>query len=473
MKKTIYITCPTGRRIFGMTILACLSCFFVNETFAKQVEASTAKKTAENFLYSNAKISSAELNLSYTEKSQSGDADFFIFDINNHSGFIIISADDAVRPVIGYSTEKSFVKPSATSNPNFNFWMEGRKSEIEFARNNNIQADEKIKNEWYGYSANKITPPIINTVQPLCDAEWGQQSPYNDLCPQGALVGCVATAMAEIMRKWNYPTTGTGSSSYNSNNYGQQSANYGATTYNWSAMTTPMCMGSNNDVATIMYHCGVSVQMDYGTSVSLAMLCCSNPSAKYAFPTYFGYDPGIQYKDQSTMTTASWISLLETEFNAGRPVMYQGVDPNGGGHGWVADGYDASDMMHMNWGWDGQANGYYDVNNVSPSGTGLNFTQYLAVLANIHPASATSAEEISSESSISVYPNPSSDFFVLNSEWKNCSVKIFDVTGNLVKDFSNINQFPFTMEKGNISSGMYFLELKSENKTDRIKLLIQ
>ena len=472
MKKSIYLTCPIGRRIFGMTILTCLGFFFANEIFAKQVEASTARKAAENFLFAHAKISSAELNLAYTEKSQTGDADYYVFTFKQHKGFIIVSAEDAGIPVIGYSTENNFSAPAAGTN--FGWWMENRKKEIEYLRANNISADAETAVKWNNCLSGKNIFPVTNgSVAPLCDAEWGQQSPYNDLCPQGALVGCVATAMAEIMRKWEYPITGTGSSSYNSNNYGQQSANYGATTYNWSGMTTPAAMSPNNDVATIMYHCGVSVQMDYGTSVSLAMMCCSNPSAKYAFVNYFGYDPGIQYKDQTTMTTAAWISLLETEFNAGRPVMYQGVDPNGGGHGWVADGYDASDYMHMNWGWDGQANGYYEVTNIAPNGTGLNFTQYLAVLANIHPASATSAEEISSPSEITVYPNPISESATIFSEMKNCSIKIFDVTGNVVKVFSNVNQFPFTIERKNISSGIYFLELRSENKIDRIKLIVQ
>jgi hypothetical protein len=354
----------------------------INVGSAKHVEADLAKQVAQNFILQNARYGSLDLTLAVTERSAAGEADYYVFDVNNHSGFVVICAEDAARPVIGYSTEGPFIQPSASVNPNFNFWMEKRKTEIEYIRANKMEADQTIKNEWTNYSSTlKTGYPVVNVpVTPLCAANWGQGGTYNDLCPGGSVTGCVATAMAIIMKKWAYPTTGTGSSSYNSGSYGTLTANYGTTTYNWSAMTTPYCSGTNTSVATIMYHCGVSVEMSYSPSGSGAMVC-GQPGAEYSFKTYFGYDPGILCVMQAS--DPNWVADLKTEFNAGRPVQYQGVDASQGGHTWVCDGYDATDKMHMNWGWDGSSNGYFDVNNLSVSG--LNFTTQLGGLTHIKP----------------------------------------------------------------------------------------
>src|ERR1051326_4657122 len=355
-----------------------------NALFAKSVDVNSAKQVAENFLSKHAKFKSLNLSLAYTEKSQAGDADYYVFDLNYGNGFIIISAEDAGHPVIGYSTEgRAFAKPSSTENPEFNFWIEGKKKEIEFMRSYNILPTSEIKNEWSGWAANKLMPPSINTVSPLCATNWNQNGggsvPYNADCPGGSVTGCVATAMAQIMKKWNYPATGTGSSSYNSGSYGTLSANYGATTYNWANMPNN---SSNADVALISYHCGVSVDMAYSPNGSGAQVCGGNPSAQYSYVTYFKYATAIVCKAQAT-ERSNWITELENEFNAGRPMEYQGDDASAGGHTWVGDGYDASNNIHMNWGWGGYNNGYYSVTNLNPSG--YNFSQQTGGLINIKP----------------------------------------------------------------------------------------
>ena len=98
----------------------------INSVNAKQVSLNTAQQVAENYIQQNAKTKNLSLTLSYTEKSSAGESDYYVFDINNHSGFVIVSAEDAGHPIIGYSTECVFAKPSATENPNFYFWMEKR-----------------------------------------------------------------------------------------------------------------------------------------------------------------------------------------------------------------------------------------------------------------------------------------------------------------------------------------------------------
>src|ERR1051325_2379413 len=134
--------------------LVFISCLVVFSTaIAKNVTQDDAKKVAANFISQNYKLANADLTLVYTEKSSSGEDDYFVFNINP-SGFIIISAEDAGFPVIGYSTETTFESPSATSNPNFVFWMNGRKDEIEYIRQHHFLPTDEIKDQWNIYTNN-------------------------------------------------------------------------------------------------------------------------------------------------------------------------------------------------------------------------------------------------------------------------------------------------------------------------------
>lgn len=443
----------------------------INSVNAKQVLPNSAQQVAENYIRQNTKTKNLALTLSYTEKSSAGESDYYVFDINNHSGFVIVSAEDAGHPIIGYSTESAFVKPSATENPNFYFWMEKRKKEIEFMRNNNIQADSEIKNEWTGYSTNKFSPPSVNTVTPLCQAIWDQGSPYNGMCPGNSYTGCVATAMAIIMKYWSYPAQGNGQSSYASA-YGTLSANYGATTYNWANMPVPY--GSGSDVAKIMYHCGVSVEMMYSPSGSGAYVCDPVPSAENAYKTYFKYDPGLHCADQTAYTTSAWIQLLESELNAGRPFNYQGVDPVQGGHVWVCDGFDASNNFHMNWGWSGYQNGYFAVTALQADG--MTFSQEMYALIGIKPLGATGIADATSVNSINVYPNPVTDFFTIEGKSvEKIHYTLYDALGTEIKSadiFSNGNRIVSTVQLNDIASGIYFLQLNGGNNIVTKKLNI-
>src|ERR1035437_3310116 len=228
------------------------------------------------------------------------------------------------------------------------------------------------------------------TVAPLVQTTWNQSPNYNAMCPSSSVTGCVATAMAQIMRFWNCPAVCTGSSSYCdctsggfSNQYGTLSANYGATTYNWSNMPLNVT-GANTDVATLNYQCGVSVEMDYSPSGSGAQVIGGNPSAQYSYITYFGYDPNtIQGLDKASYSDAQWIALLKGDLNIGRPIQYIGADPSAGGHTWVCDGYDTNDNFHMNWGWGGADDGYFGINALSAGG--YTFSDQNAALIGIQP----------------------------------------------------------------------------------------
>ena len=353
----------------------------------------TAQAVAANFYAQATQKKVSDIKLTYTELSSAGEPVYFAFNVNGSEGFVLVSAEDAGRPILGYSTQGNYIVPSATSNSELYFWMQTRKTEIEGIRAANVKADAAVSKEWTDYIVNKIHNPVALSTPhgPLVKSTWNQNGggsvPYNNLCPGGSVTGCVATTMAQIMRYWEYPTMGTGSHSYNAGSYGTLTANF-AKTYNWTSMPLG---GSNSNVAQISYDCGVSVNMSYSPSGSGAQVCGGNPSALYSFKTYFKYDPSLQCMSYSGNKT-SWNATLVTEFTAGRPVQYVGVDPSAGGHTWVCDGNDAQDLMHQNWGWGGASDGYYDVTALTP--TGMNFSTSMQILIGIKPQTPATALDL-------------------------------------------------------------------------------
>lgn len=239
---------------------------------------------------------------------------------------------------------------------------------------------------------------VAGSVLPLIKTVWDQNAydyinypsttsgisgSYNGYCPmsyvsypQRTLTGCVATAMAQIMKFWNYPARGNGYHSYTPSNkdFGTQVVDFSTTAYQWNLMPDSLTLNSTaaqtNAVATLMYHCGVAVNMDYRLSSgagSIATMYGAYPSAQYALMNNFGYSNVVYYTRTGNFTDPQWINLLETEISAGRPVMYDGHDTaKSYGHCFVADGYDANNYIHFNWGWSGYCNGYFQINALNP-----------------------------------------------------------------------------------------------------------
>ena len=205
------------------------------------------------------------------------------------------------------------------------------------------------------FSISRTCTPSI--VGPLLVTTWDQIAPYNALCPSDpnarpdcngrVLTGCVATAMAQIMKYHEHPPQGVGSHSYTHSTYGTLSANFGDATYQWSNMPPALTAESSSDVATLMYHCGVAVEMDYGAEGSSPTKDVPN-----ALSTYFGYDQSIKHIYQSNYKSDDWYTILRTELDAGRPIYYSG-DNGVDGHAWVCDGYNSENHFHFNWGWGG------------------------------------------------------------------------------------------------------------------------
>lgn len=362
--------------------LICIAVFSVTNIWAKHVDVEKAKQVGSAFLASKINQSPAQLQsgltLAYTSASAATSAVsnrsdvvyFYVFNLNT-SGFVMVSGDDQVMPVPAYSDETTFDPENIPYNTKK--WLEEYKEQIRDAIENQVQATEQITADWNlylsGSSANQATN---GAVSPLVKTTWNQSPYYNSMCPSSSVTGCVATAMAQIMKYWNYPETGSGFHSYKHSTYGTLSANFGSTTYKWSSMPNSIS-SSNSSIATLMYHCGVSVDMDYSPQSSGAYVISDRSPvtncAEYAFKTYFGYKSSLDGIERANYTQTSWINKLKTELDAGRPILYAGFG-NGGGHAFVCDGYDNSDYFHFNWGWGGAYNGYFSINALNPSGTG-------------------------------------------------------------------------------------------------------
>ena len=372
---------------------------------ASKVSLQTAETVALNFYKLNTTIakgnSAPTAFLKYTRSEADNTTDFYVFGIAP-KGFVIVAADDNLEPVIGYSTESDF--RTDFDKTGVKDWMDNASKKISYALVQQATADARISGLWTSYIQGTKPGNEKNTVvNPLLTTTWNQEPFYNALCPNNTtdnlqcVTGCVATAMAQIMKFWNFPPTGTGSYSYNdatpiySHNYGTQAADFSATTYSWPTMANSI-NSSNPAIATLMYQCGVAVAMDYGddkqggsgAAVLQSEAGYGRPCAELAYKTYFFYNAStLKGVTESSYSSDQWTSLLQGELAAGRPVQYEGQDPGIGGHTWVLDGCDANGMFHMNWGWGGYENGYYSLGNLAVAS--VNFSSSEAALIGLQP----------------------------------------------------------------------------------------
>ena len=413
--------------------LLLISLFFV-QAQSKHVDEATARLIAKNFISTRThsqKLHNAasDLTLSYTANSQGFMLPaaqpvtdyFYIFNAGGSQGFVIIAADDNVIPVLGYSDEKAFDPNNVARNASK--WLNHYKEQIRYVIDNNIPSTKEIKNEWT-LLLDGTSKPVLkstNTVSPLVQTTWDQPAPYNYSCPYDnasghyCVTGCPATAMAQILKYWSYPTQGSGIHSYNCANYGTLTANFGSTTYNWGNMPNSIS-SANSDIDTLMFQCGVAVEMNYGVNESSGWVitadnavCCQS-----AYTTYFGYDASsIQGLQRANYSDQAWITMIENELTSNRPVQYAGFG-SGGGHTWVCDGFDQNNFFHMNWGWSGVDDGYFGIDALNPGtlGTGGGnggFNSGEQALIGIKPISGGgggTGSGIAMNSSITVNPNP-------------------------------------------------------------------
>lgn len=352
------------------------------------ISESFAKSIAIEFLKQNISFQDTTfVRLAYKESVQKESsnqtfAGFYVFNYSN-SSFVIIAGDDAAKPILGYSFENKFDAQNVPENALY--WINNYKQEVNFIINNDIKQTPKIREEWNGInSKNSKKYKIQSGVTPLLKSKWSQSPYYNDLCPYDetaktrAVTGCVATAMAQIMRYWGHPTMGSGFHSYTHPLYGTLSANFAATYYDWNDMPDELSK-PNLAVATLMYHCGVSVDMGYGVGGSGA---AGSVVVAPALVKYFNYDPSLSIKDRSSYSYTDWTNLIKEELLFGRPLYYQGYG-NVGGHAFVCDGFNDGNFFHFNWGWGGASDGYFLMDALNPGS--MTFNNGQSIVMGIQP----------------------------------------------------------------------------------------
>ncbi len=373
----------------------------VQSLLANSIDEETAKVVAANFLSAKTNhlgiVSSKSLSLIKRQSDTVGgltNPSFYIFNLTSSKGFIIVSATDNVQPILGYSYESSF--DSANIPSQLDEWLQKRRKEIAFAIKQNLPASNTIKTRWQELinPAQKQRYKLFgnaSSVGPLLHTNWNQTAYYNALCPKGSLTGCVATAMAQIMKYWNYPAKGTGFHSYTppDKSLGVQAVRFSDTVYKWSLMPAGLFSSSPaatiNEVAKLIYTCGVAINMQYSTSESLAYMVGGGYDAQYAFKTFFGYSDSLKGLTKSDYADTDWLNMMLAELSAGRPILWDGRGPDNSSHCFVADGYDANNYIHFNWGWGGQANGYFSIDALNPGPYPAGFNINERVIVGIRP----------------------------------------------------------------------------------------
>ncbi|HNX01137.1 MAG TPA: C10 family peptidase [Candidatus Cloacimonadota bacterium] len=295
-------------------------------------------------------------------------------------GFVLLSADDACNPIIGYGYNT--LVNGLDHNPSFSEFIENHKMAVSDITNQRLD-NSVTAAKWNAILNNQLSRDGTRSLHPLLSTTWDQGTPYNMYCPVDAAgpggrvwAGCVATAMAQVMKYWNWPVTGVGSHSYHPSGYATQSANFGNTTYHWENMPNSVGM-PNTDVGTLLWHLGISVNMMYAPDGSGAY----SYQAAQALRQYFRYDSGLSLVSRDGYSDTEWDNLVRSQLDNALPMYYDGSGP-GGGHAFVCDGYQNSNYFHFNWGWSGSYNGYFYLSNLNP---GYSFNDGQDIITNMKP----------------------------------------------------------------------------------------
>ena len=418
MKKSVFI-------IF----IAVLS---IRSAFCSSVDTTVAKLVAKNFYLSMAAVSHQESvrrlalkqivlefvhqEFEVAENENNSDPYYYVYNVQGNNGFIIVSADDNITPVLAYTFFGKY-DVNASLPPAFIDWMDNYKKQIKQIKQDKTLKLNNIKAVWE-MNLVKRSENIngkINNINPLLDKEsiaWDQLCNYNTYCPYDnrsaeycnhTPVGCVAVAMGQIMRFWKYPNISNSIPSYSdednkdeggniitNSNYGSING-VGSTTYNWTDILNKITIESTNlqknAVSQLLYNCALSVKMNFGPTGSGA----NDIEAFNSFKNYFNYPSSIQYiKKNDYSNIDEWINALKTELNSNRPVYYRADDTSGkSGHAFVCDGYDSNNMFHFNWGWGGSANQTYCyIYSLIPDGSSYNFSNNQEAIIRIVPNKA-------------------------------------------------------------------------------------
>ena len=343
----------------SLTILTCLLTSAM--LFAQQRSESEALQVARKFLQKqgvsphlvNAEVpTNSSQRKSGPAKQSTGNAYYIFNDENNHR-FIIVSGDERLYNILGYSDCTLF--DASTAAPALLELLEGYEEEYESI----VESGWKAKRK-----SGKVE---FEDIQPILKTKWGQRKPFNDRCPinlkestnNRSLSGCVATAMAQVMKHHSYPTKGQGYYSYATDFGTTLSEDFSSFQFDWNNMINEYTHSYTDEqaqaVADLMYACGVSVSMKYGEGSSGAY----SSNIPYALINYFGYNPNTVFRKRNYYQDEEWKDFIMSDLRANLPVFYRGDRGGNGGHQFIIDGCDSDGMYHFDFGWNGDYNGYY------------------------------------------------------------------------------------------------------------------
>ena len=325
---------------------------------AKPIDRHLALTAAQKFATAQFAIERAMPELVYTGT----DGAFYVFNTSERS-FVIIAGDDAHRPVIGYSDQSAF--DASNIPPALAYYLDGVAECMLPLRH--AVATPDVAAEWASVleHGRLISRHGGRGTGYFCQTQWNQDYPYNCCCPEDpagsgghAIVGCLATAMSQLMRFWAYPAQGIGSHCYYHEDYGEICADFGNTTYDWDNMPNKLSESSSDAeklaTGTLCFHCGVTIDMGYGPDGSGG---ASGPIPG-VMHTYFNYSEANVQRSRNDYETKTWKAMVREQFDMGWPMYYGGCQ-DGGCHAFVCDGYDDFDMFHFNLGWGGSSDGWY------------------------------------------------------------------------------------------------------------------
>lgn len=368
---------------------------FVASVFGKPVSLAEVREAVNSLLEGwNKQVEILNIN---ARLLPGGEVGYYMVDLGS-DGWVMVSGDDAIRPILAFSFENSLT-PEQEWNDAASYILDLYKQEITLSMEDpNLPRDKRWDQEEQP-SAKKAA--AADPVEPFIYVNWNQSSGWNMFCPEDeegpgghAYVGCVAVSMAQAMTVYEYPSSPSGVKSYVHPDYGSIAVNYDiADPYEWDLMGA----GSADEYnAILLYHCAVAAEMDFGPDGSGAWV----RDAASAMVQYFNYSGSLSFENRFS-DDQEWVDALVAELEAGRPIIYRGNPEDGSaGHAWNVDGYmqvTTTDFFHMNFGWSGSQNGYYTLDAINPGSNDFNSSQG-AVLGISPPSSMPYDLELSETS---------------------------------------------------------------------------
>lgn len=408
-----YLMTTNMKRIFKLLTVGVLALLSLPAS-AANVDVAGARSNANQFIKSHRNIkalqtaATADLKLAYTQPSRVAPQAnaYYAFNIVG-GGFVIVAGEDRAAPVLGFSDQGHLDFNNLPEN--VQALLRCYQEEIEY-----LQSHPSLS------MAPAVQADMGNGVAPLIKSHWGQEMPYCLQCPiyQGeyCVVGCVATAMTQVMHYWQYPTSSPEINSYYCYDIGQTLQALPETSFEYAKMLNSYChwdwdqsaliQDTYTDeqaqaVAKLARYCGQAVKMGYSPDGSGAYV-----DDQLAAMKLFGYNNNARQVSRSGWfgfeyyTTAEWLAMVKTELDAGRPILYSATDPAAGGHAFVCDGYNSEGLLHFNFGWYGTCDGWFvstALNMTHRDGDELHFNSGHEMLLDVEPPSycVISADNIS------------------------------------------------------------------------------